>query len=54
MDGTGSTASVECAFKNILKTCSNGEKKFAPKSLSTHKVAVIIESSNKRRDKFNC
>ena len=27
MDRTGSTASNECAFKNILKTCPNGEKK---------------------------
>ena len=26
MNSTGSTASVECAFKNILNTCSNGEK----------------------------
>ena len=26
MDSTGSTACVECAFKTILKTCSNGEK----------------------------
>ena len=27
-------------------------KKFAPKSLSAHQVAVIIESSNKRCDGF--
>ena len=26
MDNTGSTATIECAFKNILKTYSNGEK----------------------------
>ena len=26
MDSTGSAASVKCSFKNILKTCSNGEK----------------------------
>ena len=26
MESTGSTASNEYAFKNILKTCPNGEK----------------------------
>ena len=52
MGRTGSTASNECAFKNILKTCPNGEKKIAPKSLPAHQVAVIIESSNKRCDVF--
>ena len=46
MESTGSTASNEYAFKNILKTCPNGEK-MARKSLPAHQVAVIIESSNK-------
>ena len=52
MDNTGSTATVECAFKHILNTFSNREKKYVPKSLYAHQVAIIIESSNEICDGF--
>ena len=42
MDITGSTASVECAFKNILKTCSNKEKKICSNLGILKRVILLL------------
>ena len=49
MHSAGSTASVQCSLKNILRTCSNEEK---TRSRVANQVAVIIKSSNKMYDGF--
>ena len=42
MDITGSTASVECAFKNILKTYSNKEKKICSNLGILKRVILLL------------
>ena len=43
---------MECIFKDILTSCSNGEKSFSAKPLSEKQSNVIGDSSKKRKDGF--
>lgn len=43
---------LECIFKDILKSCSNGNKVFSPKPLTDHQVNKVQTCSAERGDKF--
>ena len=52
MENSEAIAGVECIFKDILESCSNGKKSFSAKPLSTQQIDVIIERSKLRDDNF--